>query len=263
MRRASLFWGGALVVLGVLLLLENLGILKVDVSSMFWPLLVIAVGLWMVWSVASPSVSETREVAIPLDGASRASVRLDYGAGRLHISASAGADELLSGTFGGGVDYRPQRDGDTLRVKMEPPWQGNFVPFGPLWGSRYDWSFGLNKMIPLSLNLKSGASANELDFTDLRLTDLRLETGASSTELTLPANAGQTKVDIEAGAASVVIRIPQTVAARIRVRSGVSGVSVSSRFPRLGDYYQSPDYDSAQNKADVHVEMGAGSVEIR
>jgi len=262
MRRNSLFWGGILVVLGVLFLLENLGILKVNVWGVFWPLLLIMFGVWALWSAFAGS-GKTEQVMIPLDGASRANVRLDYGAGRLHITASAGPDELLSGTFGGGVDYRPQRGGDTLNLKMEPPWQGNFVPFGPLWGSRYDWSFGLNKTIPLSLNLKTGASANQFDFSDLRLTDLKLETGASSTELTLPANAGQTKVDIEAGAASVKIQVPQTAAARIRIRSGVSGIDVGSRFQRMGDYYQSPDYDSAQNKADIYVQMGAGSVEIR
>jgi hypothetical protein len=31
----------------------------------------------------------------------------------------------------------------------------------------------------------------------------------------------------------------------------------------MGDYYQSPDYDSAQNKADIYLQMGAGSVDIR
>jgi hypothetical protein len=74
---------------------------------------------------------------------------------------------------------------------------------------------GILIILGVLLNLKTGASANQFDFTDLRLTDLKLETGASSTDLTLPANAGQTKVDIEAGAASVVIRIPPTAAARI------------------------------------------------
>ncbi len=122
---------------------------------------------------------------------------------------------------------------------------------------------GILIILGVLLNLKTGASANQFDFTDLRLTDLKLETGASSTDLTLPANAGQTKVDIEAGAASVVIRIPPTAAARIRIRSGISGIDVGSRFQRIGDYYQSPDYDSAQNKADIYLQMGAGSVDIR
>jgi hypothetical protein len=68
---------------------------------------------------------------------------------------------------------------------------------------------------------------------------------------------------VSSGAASVNIRIPQGVAARIRWRGGLSSINVDpSRFPRFGDTYQSPDYDSAANKVDLDVEMGVGSVTV-
>lgn len=35
------------------------------------------------------------------------------------------------------------------------------------------------------------------------------------------------------------------------------------RFPRLGDLYQSPDYETAANKAEIKVEVAVGSVEVR
>ena len=41
-------------------------------------------------------------------------------------------------------------------------------------------------------------------------------------------------MDVEAGAASVNIHVPESAAARIRVKEGVSAVSVdTNRFPRL------------------------------
>jgi hypothetical protein len=37
----------------------------------------------------------------------------------------------------------------------------------------------------------------------------------------------------------------------------------SQRFPMMGDAYQSADYNEAQNKLDLDLETGVGSVDIR
>jgi hypothetical protein len=82
--------------------------------------------------------------------------------------------------------------------------------------------------------------------------------------LTLPENAGSTRVKIESGAASLEIQVPSGVAARIRSSGGLSSFSVDKdRFPRVGDIYQSPDFDVAQNKVELNVQMGVGSVSIK
>jgi hypothetical protein len=122
----------------------------------------------------------------------------------------------------------------------------------------------MNSEIPLELDVDTGASAARLDLEDLKVTDLRLETGASSTEITLPAKAGYTKVEIDAGAASLGIRIPSGVAARIKTEGALVGVNVDqSRFPREGVVYQSVDYETAENKADLDIDIGAGSISVR
>ena len=59
-----------------------------------------------------------------------------------------------------------------------------------------------------------------LDLRDLKVTDLKLETGASATEVTLPASAGFTRVKVQAGAARVDMRVPGGVAARIKTSAG-------------------------------------------
>ncbi len=54
------------------------------------------------------------------------------------------------------------------------------------------------------------------------------------------------------------------VAARIRIEGSLAGIKVdTSRFAHMGSVYQSADYDTATNKADIQVEIGAGSIDIR
>ena len=138
------------------------------------------------------------------------------------------------------------------------------LPFPWLWGEgRRDWSLGLNGAIPLSLEFKTGASEARLDFSGLRVTDLRLETGASDTRLTLPAEAGQTRVRLQAGAASVEVQVPEGVAARVKIRGGLYSANVDiARFPKSGEANQSPDYETAHNRVDLEIETGAGSVKV-
>jgi hypothetical protein len=263
MRRSGLFWGSILVVVGALLLLQNLGIIPASISlwGVFWPLLLIGLGLRALWGVFGPRRALASEaVTIPLEGASQALVRIRHGAGRLHLQAGAGSNEIASGTFLGGLDFSSRREGDELKVKMRVPDDG-FMWMGPM--EPRDWDVRLNESVPLELNLKTGANEAQLDLTDLRVTGLRYETGASSTELTLPARAGHTRVDISAGAASFNIRVPEGVAVRLRSRGGLSSTDVDTqRFPRQGEVYQSLDYETAANRAEISVEIGAGSVRV-
>ena len=114
------------------------------------------------------------------------------------------------------------------------------------------------------MDINTGASETSIDLTDLQVKDLKLQTGASSTTVTLPVKAGFTHVDIESGVASTNIRVPSGVAARISAHGGLSSINVdATRFPRQGDLYQSSDYDSASNKVEVKIQTGVGSIDIR
>ena len=75
--------------------------------------------------------------------------------------------------------------------------------------------------------------------------------------------AGLTRAKIRAGMASVDVRVPDGVAARIRAKGGMAEINVNrDRFPRSGDNYQSPDYDSAEHKVEIDAETGMGSLRI-
>jgi hypothetical protein len=265
MRNASAFWAVVLILIGVILLLNNFGLLpnlSFSIWNLIWPVILIALGVWFISrTFVKPEPAALQPASIPLDGASRAVVEIQHGAGELSVRSGAGAGILAEGTFGGGLKHRAVRKGDLLDVEMkmavEPVAFLNWAPGG------YDWDVRLNADVPLALECETGASKSALDLRDLKITELKLETGASSTEVMLPANAGYTRVKVEAGAARVDLRVPGGVAARIKASAGLASVTVDqTRFPGFDNRYQSPDYDTAANKVDIDVETGVGAVTV-
>jgi hypothetical protein len=69
-------------------------------------------------------------------------------------------------------------------------------------------------------------------------------------------------VKVESGAASVRLRVPDGVAARIHTSMAIGSNDISPRFPRNGSEYVSPDYDTAANKIDIRFEGGVGSLAV-
>ncbi|MGO9308412.1 MAG: hypothetical protein ACLQDL_05250 [Spirochaetia bacterium] len=274
MRRGSFIVGAFLIVIGVFSILQvgidALGI-PFHIWWIFWPLVLIAVGAWIVLGVSRGSARFTaprEQASIPLEGARDAAVTVRHGAGRLSIGSGAGgADQLLAGTFGGGLEASHRVDSGRLVVLMRVRDRDiSHYIFGPWrrgWAGMLDWDFGLNPGIPLSLRLETGASEARLSLGDLQVRELYLKTGASSTTIDLPMRAGHTMVTVESGAAAVKIRVPREVAASIVVRSTLAGVHVDrTRFPESAAGYRSRDFDAAPNKAEIFVETGVGSVEV-
>jgi hypothetical protein len=259
-RKGSLFWGGVLIVLAALLFLKQAGVIVGDIFGYFWPLLIIAFGIWLItgFFVRNRPI-KGEKVSIPLESATSATIKLDHGAGKLSVHSGAEPSEIINGTFGNGLNYKSRLDGSRIDVKLRSSQQ--FWAWWP--GESLDWDIHINRDIPLNLKIDSGASASILDLSDLKVTDLDIDTGASSTELTLPVSAGNTHVEIDTGASSLKAIIPPGVAASIRIKSGITAVNVNSRFQRLdGGLYQSADYSTSANRVDITINAGVGSIDI-
>lgn len=269
MRRGRLFWGGVLILFGLLLLLDNLGFLQplgISVWNLLWPAFLILIGLSILWGTFfRGSPDEAEQASLPLNGAEKAAITFHHGAGRLQVKGGADPTELLNGTFIGGVGIDSRRSGGALTVDLRVPSEGMWIFPWTWFGSRgFNWQVDLTPGTPLELTIKSGASDTYLDLTNLNVKNLKIETGASSTEVLLPREAGITRADIDSGAASVTLHVPEDVAADIKVDGGLSGITVNrSRFPQSGNRYRSPDFDTAANKIEIDIDMGVGSVDIR
>jgi hypothetical protein len=265
-RFRSFFWGGLIILIGLGLMVNNL--FSIDLWPFILPSVLILLGVWFLIGQRIVGRSmEVEEVSIPLQGASRAEVRIGHGAGRLTIRGGADSQILAAGSFAGGLDHKENRWGDALHCEMKVPsdlWWNIGGPWIVGAGSAINWDFRLNDEIPMTVDLKTGAGEARVDLSASKAQEINLETGASAFELILPARAGRSRVKVASGVSAVNLRIPDGVAAKISVQSGLASISVDeNRFPRGGGGYQSADYDRAENAVDIKVETGVGSVDIR
>jgi hypothetical protein len=268
MKRQKLIWGLILLLVGVLLLADNLGLfadLPVGIWQIIWPVALIALGIWVLWATTRGKTysGEEEHRVVPVEGSKRAEIALDYGAGEFSVESGTEPGAILSGDFEGGVETRIRREGGTANVRLSNPSRAFWLPWTWSASFRHRWSVRLTDQLPLDLTVKVGASDCRLDLTECRVERLRLDTGASSTRVQLPARAGHTEVTGSSGAASVSVKVPEGVAARIRASGGVASINVDrKRFPRQGQVYVSPDYETAENTVDIDLDMGVGSLSI-
>ena len=252
MRNASLFWGGILVLLGVLMLFGAI--------QYFWPIVLIVIGVWIVAGAYLRGSAKSETVSVDLQAARDVSLKINHGAGRLQVGAGASLGKALEGECAEGVRVDSRLSGDRLEVRL----RGDpvVIPFIG-WNARsLDWNLRLSQEIPFTLDFEMGANQSSIDLRDVRVSSLRLQTGASSTDLILPA-AGQVTARVQMGAAELKITVPQGVAARIRSQSGLAEINVDrGRFPFVNGVYESPDFGASPNRVDLMIEAGVGKVTV-
>jgi hypothetical protein len=249
----------AWTIVGVILLASttgNLGQGPIELIDEWWPWLAIGFGIWfLVGAVVSAGPDPTETLALPLDGASEASVTIRFGAGSLSTRAAT-AGHLVDGSFEGGVTFRRNGPG---RVELAQDTSHGW----PGLERRHDWTVGLTSEVPLDLRIDAGASRNVFDLRDLRVRSVELHTGASDTRMLLPRAAGATSVRAATGADSLTLEVPTGVAARIRTRVVLGSVQIDeTRFPKSTGGYESPDYATAENRVDIDVQSGLASLKV-
>jgi hypothetical protein len=208
----------------------------------------------------APPVEGADVRAIELGGVDSAELGISFGAGRLTIGGAAEPGRLVEGSFEGGVRREDLGPG---RVKLTTPadriwsWPWDRPPF--------DWRLALTAEVPLRLSIETGAARTEADLAALRVTDLRIRTGAAETIVTLPRAAGWTRVDAQGGAAALAFRVPDGVALAIGGEVALGSFDVDeARFPRdTQGGWASPDYASATNRIELHASGGLGSISVR
>jgi hypothetical protein len=252
-------WPVAWIGIGFVLLMSTTGRIGVapgDLISTWWPLIPIGIGVWFLVAAVWPGrQAPVEQLDVPLEGVQSARVRIKFGAGEITVGR-APAGRLVAGTFSGGVGIVRRGPGE---IELEPDLAGGW----PGWDHAFGWRLGLTGEVPLELRFESGAARATLDLHDVQLRRLDLKTGASDTRVRLPSAAGTTGVRAEAGAAALTFEVPDGVAARIHAQMALGTTSVDeSRFPRSPDGWASPDFDTAANRVELHLQGGVGTLRV-
>ena len=262
MRRGNIFWGVVLIVLGLLFLLQTSGLLS-DVFGWFWPIFLMLLGGWILTGHMFPQwrgSSSDDPFSINLQGAMQLALGFDQGVGSLQVAGGAPTGVALTGIQAAAMDVKTRLSGDRLEVKIEAG--PSFIPFlGPDSGV---WRFQVNQDVPLTLDVGAGMSSLDFDLTDLKVTRMKVSTGASSVKVKLPVNAGHTLLDIDSGVTTLDVSVPQGVAACLRLNQGASTTDIDqSRFPMVSSgFYRSSGYEDAANKVEINLNGGANTVKV-
>lgn len=281
--------GLILVFFGVLFLLQSLGVVSWAIWGTlwrFWPVILIVLGLGILWGSRNPlpvlllslvllvgpvviaivigggtSSPGPVNYSLPLSRVERTQVEINVGAGDLMLgSLPESSQNLVEASAAPDMSQDFRISGGTGILALTVP--GQHVIGAPI-GQRIRLEADLSTRVPVELRVKTGASTSQVDLKSLKVTKLTLDIGASRLDLQLPSNAGATDATVKAGVAEVHVTIPLGVAARISLSSGLSSVSIDSRFPKIGAVYQSADYATASNKVDLRIDAGVSSIVVR
>ena len=282
------------IIVGVVLLLQNLGLLSWGLWGYlwrFWPILIIIIGVNIIfgrrlrWIATAISVllivlalgmaawqagglgSEVvqGQFSRPLENADSAAVDIKFGAGELTLKSLPQASTLLvagetRGPEEAKLSLQLDRYDRKAGLKLVYPEEGWYqIGAKP----SLEWEVNLSPRLPLELNLDTGASTCLLDLSELKVRKLDLKGGAARLNLTMPKAAGQTETSIVAGAADITITIPAGVAAKVK-HTGISSLDIDEkRFPKVGDYNISPDYSTTTNRINIDLTAAAASIRVR
>ena len=303
--RRGVFWPLLLIALGLIFLLQNFGFIS-GVSwravASLWPLLLVLIGLdiafarrWPLPTLAvevaviaaglalvaySPNLSpgvfvfgdgngggET-DVAAPRGDATQLLLTLNGGATQAYL-VRGGSSQLVE-AHSANADLRLRVSGTKARpdVRLDQTSNDFFHSVGA-----GDIQIRVASDVPTSLTVNAGAGEFDIDLSDVRVTDARVNVGASSMRFVMPTPSGDVAIRMNGGASNITIVVPDGVEARIATTGGL--LSLRSDNPRLGTAgsasgvfaggtsVETSGYGAAQNRVTLTISAGASSIVVR
>lgn len=293
-KREGLVASTFMIGIGVIFLLANLGYLNVSIWQMIftlWPILIIAIGfdilvarrsiwasiagmiviaailfgsLWLFGTTfASGTLLSSDQFEQSLNGATRAQLILEGSAGEMQVRSTDQPQILLTGSIPNGSNDQVQTSysvssGNGTYILRDTSVQG-FIPFTTT--QTNEWRFSITEAIPLELRLGLGAGAMEVDLSRVQLDNLAVNTAVGQTQIVLPEQ-GRYSAQVTSAIGQIVIIVPRGVGVRVNMDTALVDVDVPDEFLNPGDVYQSSNYESAENRVELSVDLAIGNVVI-
>jgi hypothetical protein len=209
-----------------------------------------------------------RDVSVERRSVTSLSLDINGGAGRFRVSG--GSTMLVEA-------HSPNEDLRVRRAEFDKGGEHADVRIDHSGGRRVtaDVETRVASNVPTDLELNGGAGEFFIDLSDMMISSAELNVGAASLTLTLPrptpATAAPTtkpipevKIEVNAGASSIIIEVPEGVEARVTTSGALLTLtSTNARVTASGLSAETSGYGSATARVTVRVTAGASSITIR
>ena len=306
-RYQSLFWPMILIGVGTAWLLFNIGIFtsaNISVALQLWPFLLIVIGIDILFGRKSPSRGGTVGLAfvglmlaimyvgpsiglggnaernhstvdIPFDGAKTLTLNIEAGIDSVLINPLIDSSNLVEADLWhfGDVDIKVDSDDRNKSVTIQQ--QDTSFNFGFISddGENSNWAIDVNPDVPLAVDFEGGVGYAQMDLSAFNLTDLSMNMGVGTLNITLPTPQQSYTVDISGGIGEVIIDLPVETAVQIIAETGIGDLDLPLRLIQVaGDddsflgedgTWQTEGFDQANNTITIKFDGGIGSLIIR
>lgn len=217
------------------------------------------------------AVGGERDVTVARQNATSLSLAINGGAGRFRVT---GGSSVLVEAHSANDDLRLRRAdfdkaGESADVRIDQ--SGN----RRVGGTTTDVETRIASNVATDLEVDGGAGEFIIDLTDVMVSRAEVNVGAASLTITLPKPTvtpsaigakptGDVSIEVNAGASSIVIDVPEGVEARVTTSGALLQLrSTNSRLSVSGGSAQTAGYASATARVSVRVTAGASSVTVR
>lgn len=303
MSYKKIFWGVMLVIIGVLFILKNTGAIYFNWHTVWnlWPVVLILWGIsilpvkdWikLVSSLAIVLISfvaiqqfadnssrfsfnnknhqeydesytdadKTQQISEKYDAKiTKASLNLKVGAGTFKISDTT--DQLIDfEQFGDRVKYNmevqnPDSITSNITLSLKESHFRNRI--------ENDVDIKLNVNPEWDLKLEVGAAEVDFDLSAFKVNSLKLEGGASDIEVKLGDKAIESNVEVNAGAASITLKVPAGVGCQIISNTVLASKDFEGFDKKDGNVYQTPGFETSAKKIKIKAEAGMASISVQ
>lgn len=193
------------------------------------------------------------------DSVQYAKLKMDAAAGRFYLQDTT--NNLLNLQERGSRNpfkYFLERKGNETKIEISAK-EPHVIIFGQ---EHRDVNLKLNSKPVWNLELNAGASEVNFDLSPYKVERFNMDGGAGSFKITLGDLYPDTQFTLDAGASSIVLRVPEKSGCDLRLSSVLSDRHLEG-FTKIGDHhYQTENYDTAKNKIHLNIDAAVSSFTI-
>ncbi len=191
------------------------------------------------------------------DAINYAEFNMQIGAGEFDLIGST--DKLVDCDFTKADLYRLKSKTITDRAIVDlsiidHEWEGRDI--------RNKVTIRMNTAPEWALDLDVGAADLNMDLRPFNVSKISLDGGASALEFTLGERADDVDIEIDAGAASITLHIPENMGCELNSESFMIGKSLEGFEKISRGYYRTKNFNTADKKISVDLEAAISSFDI-